>query len=120
MRDLAGRLLAASQTASDPRGREVARVFETLRVSLTSFAGADGFAALLRRALALAGAEAPSLHGVTLGPAGGLEGLDAVAIEAAAELVAQLLGLLVTFVGERLTLLLVRDALADASPGQVQ
>jgi hypothetical protein len=48
MRDLARRLLAASQTASDARGQEAVLVNEKLRISLTHFAGADGFASLLR------------------------------------------------------------------------
>jgi hypothetical protein len=116
MRDLARRLLATSQTASDPRAHKAARVFETLRASLTRFAGADGFAALLRRAQTLASAEVPSLQSVALGPAGRLEGLDHVTSDAAVELAAQLLGLLETFVGESLTLILVCDAVPDASP----
>jgi hypothetical protein len=58
----------------------------------------------------LAIAEVPSLQGVKIGADGRLEGL--VADEAALALTANLLGLLVTFVGEPLTLRLVRDALA--------
>ena len=47
MRDLARRLLAAeaaSQTAAGPHVHEAVRVCEKLRISLTRFAGADGFA----------------------------------------------------------------------------
>ena len=65
IRDLARRLLAveaASQSAADPRVHEAVRVCEKLRISLTRFAGADGFASLLRRALALARAEVPALQ----------------------------------------------------------
>ena len=80
MRDLARRLLAveaASQTATDAHVHEAVRVCEKLRISLTRFAGADGFASLLRRALALARAEVPSLQSVTVKPDGSLEGLEA-------------------------------------------
>ena len=67
MRDLAKRLLAleaASQSASHPQAHEAVRVCEKLRISLTRFAGADGFTSLLRRAVALGRAEVPWLHGI--------------------------------------------------------
>ena len=126
MRDLARRLLAveaASQTATDPHVHEAVRVCEKLRISLTRFAGADGFASLLRRALALARAEVPSLqtvHGQARRSLEGLEELAAdaderVGVEAAVAITAHLLGLLVTFIGEPLTLRLVREAWPDAS-----
>ena len=127
IRDLARRLLAveaASQSAADPRVHEAVRVCEKLRVSLTRFAGADGFTALLRRALALARAEVPALHGITEKADGSLEGLEELAadagnsgsgIDAAVAITAHLLGLLVTFIGEPLTLRLVREAWPDAS-----
>jgi hypothetical protein len=120
MRDLAGRLLAANRTTFDPHAPQAVWVFETLRTSLSRFAGADGFAALLRRALILASAQAPSLRSVSLGPGGHLQGLDGVPADAAVELAAYLLGLLVTCVGEPLTLVLVSEALPDASPGNSQ
>lgn len=126
-RDLARRLLAAeaaNQSAADPRVHEAVRVCERLRVSLTRFAGVDGFTALLRRALALARAEVPALHGVTEKADGSLEGLDKVAADAgnsgvgggdaAVAITAHLLGLLVTFVGEPLTVRLARAAWPDA------
>src|ERR1700689_3396146 len=107
-RDLARRLLAveaASPSAADPRVHEAVRVCEKLRVSLTRFAGADGFTALLRRALALARAEVPALHGITEKADGSLTGLeelavnaDNVGIDAAVAITAHLLGLLVIFI----------------------
>lgn len=112
------------ETASAAGAREPAavRVCDKLRISLTRFVGADGFASLLRRTLAVARAEVPSLNRITVKPDGFMDGLDALAaeepdggIEAAAALTAHLLGLLVTFIGERLTLRLVRDAWPDAS-----
>ena len=130
-RDLARRLLAveaASQSAADPRVHEAVRVCEKLRVSLTRFAGVDGFTALLRRALALARAEVPALHGITEKAAGSIEGLEKVGADAgssgvgggdaAVAITAHLLGLLVTFIGESLTARLVREAWPDASLGE--
>jgi hypothetical protein len=129
-RDLARRLLAveaASKSASaghvhDAHVHEAARVWEKLRVSLTRFAGADGFTALLRRALALARAEVPSLNGIQVKPDGSLQGLDRLAADptnagpdAAVAITAHLLGLLVTFIGEPLTVRLVREAWPEAS-----
>lgn len=129
MRKLARRLLAveaASPCATDARGggvqHEAVRVCEKLRISLTRFAGADGFAALLRRTLALARVEVPSLNRITVNPNCSMEGLEALAaedadvgVEAAAAITAHLLELLITFIGEPLTLRLVREAWPDES-----
>jgi hypothetical protein len=123
IRKLARRLLTLEATAqsagSDARAHEAVRVCEKLRISLTRFAGAEGFASLLRRALALARAEVPSLDRVKIRPDGSIEGLEELArkdgTEAGAALTAHLLGLLVTFVGQSLTLRLVRETWPDAS-----
>ena len=119
MRDLARRLLAASQSVSDPHVPEAVLVSDRLRTSLTRFAGADGFTSLLRRALALARAEVPSLQSVKVGADGRLEGCELLAADTcmnvAAAITAHLLGLLVTFIGEPLTLTLVREAWPDTS-----
>jgi hypothetical protein len=123
-RDFARRLLAvevASPSVADPRVHEADRVCEKLRVSITRFAGADGFTALLRRALALARAEVPALHGVTEKADGSLEGLEAleadarnVGSDAAVAIIANLLGLLITFIGAPLTVRLVGEGWPDA------
>ena len=126
MRNLARRLLALEATpgATGAReaGHEAVRVCEKLRISLTRLAGADGFAALLRRTLALSRAEVPALSRITVEPDCAMDGLEALASEeadggaaAAGALTAHLLGLLVTFIGEPLTLRLVREAWPDAS-----
>ena len=124
MRDLVRRLRAVSQTASDPHVHEAAVVIEKLRISLTRFAGADGFASLLRRALMLASADVPSLQSVKVGADGRLEGIEQLAAETGtgaaraggeAAVAAHLLELLVTFIGEPLTLRLAREAWADTS-----
>jgi len=124
-RDLARRLLAveaASKSAPNAHVHEAVRVCEKLRISLTRFAGSDGFTSLLRRALTLARADEPLVETVKVKPDGSLEGLDALAAdttnggsEAAVAITVHLLGLLVTFIGEPLTLRLVRDAWPDGS-----
>jgi hypothetical protein len=124
IRAWAQRLLAveaANKSASDVDGHEVLRVFEKLRLSLTQFVGADGFTALMRRALALARAEVPSLQTAKVTAEGRQEGIEKHAVdakddvEAATAITAHLLGLLVTFIGEPLTLRLMRDVWPDES-----
>ena len=126
MRDLARRLLAmeaASERATDAHTHEAVRVCEKLRDSLTRFAGADGFASLLRRALALARVEVPALQNIGVKPDCSMDGLAELAADstnsengatdAAAALTGHLLGLLVTFIGEPLTMKLVRESWPD-------
>lgn len=119
MRDLARRLLAANQVASGSQVDEAVVLIEKLRITLTKFAGPEGFTSLLRRALALASAEVPSLQNVKTGADGRLEGFEEIVAdkgaggagdEAAVAIIAHLLGLLVTFIGEPLTLRLERAA----------
>lgn len=128
IRDWAQRLLAveaASQSASAAHAHEAVRVGEKLRISLTRFAGADGFNSLLRRALTLAQAEVPALQTVKVAADGRLEGFEEIVAdagnagsEAATAIIAHLLGLLVTFVGEPLTLRLAREAWPDEALGE--
>ena len=124
MRELSRRLLAASETGSDQHVHEAAVMSEKLRIPLTRFAGAEGFASLLRRALVLASAEVPSLQSIKVGAEGRLEGFEQLATdtgtaaggsEAAVAITSHLLGLLGTFIGEALTLRLVREAWPDTS-----
>lgn len=127
IRRLAQRLLSleAEGSGGSPQGQEAVRVFQKLRASLTRFAGPEGFASLLRRSLALARAESPALEGVTFNPDGTLDGLEALAsdtgnggAEAVVGIVAHLLGLLITFIGEPLTLRIVRESWPDARLGE--
>jgi hypothetical protein len=124
LRAWAQRLLAVeaeNQSASKMRGHEVVRVCEKLRISLAQFVGEDGFTALLRRAVALARADAPSLQTVKVTADGRLEGIEEFAagaqqdVEAATAITAQVLSLLVTFIGESITLRLLRDAWPETS-----
>ena len=124
MRDLARRLLAANQVASGSQVDEAVVLIEKLRITLTKLAGPEGFTSLLRRALALARAEVPSLQNVKIGADGRLEGFEEIVAdkgvggtgdEAAVAITAHLLGLLVTFIGEPLTLRLERAVWPDRS-----
>ena len=93
------------------------RVYEKLRRQLAAPMGSDGFQALASRALALAKAETPRLSAVEVMANGGLHGLDELASqtgtgedgEAGILLIAQLLGLFLTFLGEATTLRLIED-----------
>ena len=125
MRDLARRLLAANQTASGLHVDETVVLIEKLGIALTKFAGPEGSKSLLRRALALARAEVPVLQNVKIGADGRLEGFAEIVAgngvggagdEAAVAITAHLLGLLVTFIGEPLTLRLERATRPDTEP----
>ena len=127
MRNLARRLVAVRQTASDPPVHETAVGIEQLRSALTRLVGAEGFASLLRRALTLASAEVSSLQSVKVSADGRLEGLEhraagtgTAAAQAGGEVavVAHLLELLVTFIGEPLTLKLVQATWPETSQGR--
>ena len=122
MRDLAQRLLAleaSSDAEANTHTYEVVRVCDKLRISLIRFAGVEGFKALMRRALVLARAEAPALESVTLDADGRLNGIEKLVatdeIESATAIIAHLLSLLATFIGEPFTLRLVREVWPDAS-----
>jgi len=120
MRNLARRLIALEAARDDPSGAiapGAVRVLDKLRAPLSKLAGVAGFRSLLSRALALAKAEDASLNPVQVRADGSLDGSpgdwhgpDAGSGEAGgAVVVAHLLGLLATFIGEPLTLRLVRD-----------
>jgi hypothetical protein len=124
-RDFARRLIAREAARDKPPvmgGSAAVRVCEKLRLPLARLAGTEGFRSLLSRAVALARAEVPSLDAVVVRADGSLEGLDGAGDgrdagaggEAGVVVVARLLGLLVTFIGEPLTLGLVRDAWPEA------
>jgi hypothetical protein len=91
------------------------RVCETLRQPVCALAGVDGFRAFLSRALALARAEAPNLSVLQVAADGSIQGLDELRLQIDKEqvreggviLISQLLGLLLTFIGEAMTSRLV-------------
>jgi hypothetical protein len=125
-RDLAQRLLAHENAAgktSEPTKFAALRVCETLRQPLSALVGVVGFRSLLSRALTLARTEAPSLSAVQIAADGSLQGLDELepqinkdqAREGGTILITQLIGLLLTFIGEGLTLRLVQDVWPEAA-----
>ncbi len=122
--DLAKRLLAYEAVkgeSSEPPGPAFFRVYEKLRRHLCALAGVAGFQSLASRALTLARAEAAGPSAVQITADGYLQGseldpqLDGrEAGEWEVIFIAQLLGLLVTFIGEALTLQLVLDVWPEA------
>jgi hypothetical protein len=119
-RDLARSLVASEADAgttslhTEPAS---VRVYERLRRQLGAPVGVDGFQALASRALALAKSQSPRLSAVQVTANGGLRGLGEVESrtdadedgEAGIVLIAQLLGLFLTFLGEATTLRLIED-----------
>jgi hypothetical protein len=109
-RELARSLLDYEGAGETPA---LLRVSEKLRRPLTTLTGGIGFRALQGRALTLAKAQLPNLTAVEVKPDGSLDGLNGLrndeAEEAGITLIAHLLGLLGTFIGEDLMLHLVRD-----------
>jgi hypothetical protein len=128
-RDLARSLVASEADASTTSLHSepaTVRVYERLRRQLGAPVGVDGFQALASRALALAKSQSPRLSAVQLTANGGLRGLGEVESqtdadedgEAGINLIAQLLGLFLTFLGEATTLRLIEDLRlqGDVSP----
>jgi hypothetical protein len=119
-RDFAERLLAYETAAAAPSpvhgGPLAFRVCEKLRRPLTTLAGSTGFQSLMFRALTLAKREAPSLRAVQIKSDGSLENclLEPNSDDGGILLVAHLIGLLFTFIGETLTLRLIQDVWPDA------
>jgi hypothetical protein len=112
IRDLAQRLLSLESRAENLSGSNTSTVFiinEKLRHPLSRLAGTAGFRSLLMRALTLAKREAPGLEGVQVKEDGSLEGLNGEDTQAGAVLIAYLVGLLETFIGESLTLRMLND-----------
>jgi hypothetical protein len=120
MRDFAERLIAyetRGNKSSETKPPMTFLVGEKLRPHLARLMGKVGFRELLSRALALANAEVPWLRAVRVKADGSFEELDELGaqvdpdeiFEGRVVLLAELLGLLVTFIGEDLTLRLVRE-----------
>jgi hypothetical protein len=126
--DLTHRLLAYESDAgetSEPLESPTLRVYEKLRQSLGALAGATAFQSLAARALALAKLEVPSLSAARVIADGSLQDLGEFGSqvddhkdqageypvgEGGTILIARLLGLLFIFLGEALTLILLRSA----------
>jgi hypothetical protein len=124
-RDLAQLLLtdeAAADKTSGSTESTAFRVYERLRHHLCALAGVAGFHALASRALTLAKAKVSSLGAIQVAADGSLQMLSEAesesdkrqACEGEVILVSELLGLLHAFIGEALTLRLLRDAWPNA------
>ena len=85
------------------------RVCEKLRRPLSHLVGGGGVKSLFRRALTLAKREAPSLRDVEVMPDGSFKGLEGGAANESPAIIAHLIQLLITFVGEDLTLRILHD-----------
>ena len=120
MRDFSERLIAHATRGNKSSETETPVIFlvvEKLRPNLVTLLGNVGFRALLSRALVLTNSEIAWLRAVHVKADGSLEGLHELEAQLDPEeiaegrvvLLAQLLGLLVVFIGESLTLRLVRD-----------
>lgn len=120
IRRLAKDLMAQEGTgseSSETNSQAVFRVFDRLRPHLATLLGNAGFWSFLSRALVLAKAEVPWLRTLRLKPDGALEGLGELQAQVGPDaffegevvLLAHVLGLLVAFIGEDLTLRIVRE-----------
>jgi hypothetical protein len=130
MLNFARRLIVQETLENKSRGAETPEAFhasDRLRPHLATLMGNNGFRALLMRSLALANAEVPWLRAVHVKADGALEGFEAPRAELdPAEflngrivLLAQLLGLLVAFIGPNLTLRLVGEIWPQILPNDV-
>lgn len=128
VRDLAQRLLtyeSGGDDTSEPAGSATLRVYEKLRQRLVELAGTAGFQALACRALTLARSEDPALDAVGVTADGNLEGMSTIEspinagkdriYDGGVVLISRLLGLLLIFLGEALTMNLIRDVWPDAA-----
>jgi hypothetical protein len=120
LRDLAQRLINCESSENKSSAQIIliaAPVCEKLRPHLSGLMGRMGFRALLAHALARAAKDVPSLREVQVTAAGTFERSDATAatvdaanpIEDSVALLAQLIELLMDFIGENLTLRLLCD-----------
>ena len=112
-RNLARQLLSLEEVGATSEISDVhaiRSVCDKLRRPLATLAGAAGFRSLLERALTLAKQECQILDAWEVESDGSLRALNDEAAQSGAVLIAQLIGLMITFLGESLTFRLVQDA----------
>lgn len=120
LRNLAKRIIAHEARETKSLGRQSTATFPVwvkLRPPLAALVGSTGAGALLARARALASPEVAWLRTVQIKADGSLEEFDelksqigpAQIVEGRVALMSQLLGLLIAFIGESLTMQLVRE-----------
>lgn len=121
LRDIAERLIAYDvgiNKSSETKTPVVCLACENLRTHLVTFMGNVGFNALFSRALALASAEVTWLRAINVNAEGALQGWEELGAQINANeisegcvvLLVQVIGLLVAFIGEDLTLRFVGEA----------
>jgi hypothetical protein len=128
IRDLAARLIAYESDVGGSSAlaeSSILRVYEKLRQSLSAIAGPTAFESLAFRALMQSKSETQHLWAVQIAADGSLEGLGDLKSqidddmdlpgEEGTILIARLLNLLHIFLGEALTLSLLRDAWPGAT-----
>jgi len=121
---LARLLISEAAAQSEAPGTDpnpTARACARLATPLIKLVGETGFASLLSRALSIAKRQAPLLEALHVQPNGSLTGFPQTPVDTTAStldagtiLVSELLGLLGMFVGESLTLSLVREVCPSA------
>ena len=130
MRDLAKRLIVHEMRRNKSLPIEARRAFsvcEKLGLHLRTIVGSAGVAALISRSLIVTNEEVGWLRGVAVKTDGSLEGLDDLdgkvdpeeIVQGSVVLVAQLLGLLLAFIGESLTVGIVREVWPKVSLGHL-
>ena len=130
LRHFAKRLTVYERGASkisDTKTPPAFQVCENLRVYLVTMLGNAGFRELVACALPRAQAEIPWLGALHVGTDGALEGLEKLSekhsqdelFEGGIVLLAQLLGLMVAFMGEELTLRFVGEVWRDVPLGDL-
>jgi hypothetical protein len=123
IRELVQRLLVyegAETHSSSENIHAVSRVCDKVRRPFATLAGIAGFRSLLARALTLAKQESQDLDGWEVKSDGSLEGLNGEAAQSGAVLIANLIGLMITFIGESLTLRLLHDVWPDLLDSEIK
>ncbi len=125
IRHLAERLVGQETSPKEAPSETVSsfHVCERLRQPLSSLTGKAGFQALLSRALTLTKPEFPQLELAKVNADGHLEGMAEIRMSLSTQeaaqmetaLVAHIVELLCTFLGEILTIRLLQDVWPDAS-----
>lgn len=111
-RELADRLLSyedVGEARALPDVVAAVRVCDRLRQRLALLVGPAGFRSLLTRALSLAQKESPALGGWVVNEDGSLQVIEGEGPPPGVVLVAHLIGLMITFIGDSLTLRILHD-----------
>jgi hypothetical protein len=109
-----------ARTGAERDSDVVQRIMRRIHAELGKVLGPAGVDVLLARSVVLARRARPVLAGITAGPGGTLAGLDDAALqgaelqEAAVEIAAHFIELLITLIGEELAMGLVRTVWPSA------